>query len=93
MTERNSETNDSRDFIGLVLARKQDEKIYLLRTGCEPIVLTLVEIRENKARLGIKAPKDYLIMREEILRDKYPKIYSQIRQGGLVTKSMIDYLM
>ena len=77
----------------IYLSRKQDEKIYLLRAGSEPIVLTLVEIKGDNARLGIKASENYIIMREEVIRYKYPKIYAQINQGGLVTKAMLDPLV
>lgn len=50
----------------LVLARKLNEKIRIN----DDIVLTVVEFRNGVVRLGIDAPKDIKIYREEI----YPGI-------------------
>lgn len=46
----------------LVLSRKKDEKI---RIGDE-VTITVIEIRGDKVRLGIEAPKDVVVHREEI---------------------------
>lgn len=46
----------------LVLSRKKNEKIVI----DENIVITVVEIRGDKVRLGIEAPKDVPIHRSEI---------------------------
>lgn len=46
----------------LVLSRKKDEKI---RIG-DNITLMVVEIRGDKVRLGIDAPKEVSVHREEI---------------------------
>ena len=48
----------------LVLSRKRDEKIVIADT----IVITVVEIRGDKVRLGIEAPKDVPVHREEVYR-------------------------
>jgi carbon storage regulator len=48
----------------LVLARKTDEKI---KIG-DNIELTVVEIRGDKVRIGIDAPKEIPVHREEIYR-------------------------
>lgn len=48
----------------LVLSRKKGEKI---RIG-ENIELTIVDIRGDKIRLGIDAPRDIPVHREEIAR-------------------------
>jgi carbon storage regulator len=45
-----------------VLSRKESEKIQI---GGD-IVLTVVEIRGNKVRLGIQAPKHVAVDREEV---------------------------
>ena len=46
----------------LVLSRKPDERI---RIG-DNIIITLVEIRSDKVRIGIEAPPDMPVHREEI---------------------------
>lgn len=46
----------------LVLSRKESEKIKL---GDE-IVLTIVRVTGDRVRLGIQAPPDMLILREEL---------------------------
>lgn len=46
----------------LVLSRRETER---LRLG-ESIVLTIVRVSGDKVRLGIEAPADLLILREEL---------------------------
>lgn len=46
----------------LVLSRKQDEKIII----GDSITLMVVSIQGDKVRLGIEAPKDVSIHREEV---------------------------
>lgn len=52
----------------LVLTRKQHESITLtdIRTGDE-IVVTLCRNGRNAVRIGIEAPRDYQIVRTELL--------------------------
>lgn len=47
----------------LVLSRKEHEKIII---GEGLITLTIVEIRGDKVRLGIEAPKDFSVHRNEV---------------------------
>jgi carbon storage regulator len=47
----------------LVLTRKRDEKIYI----GDDIVITVVEVREGKVRLGIEGPRNVEVMRDELL--------------------------
>ena len=47
----------------LVLSRKRDERIVI----GDNIVITVVEVRGDKVRLGIEAPSDIPVHREEIL--------------------------
>ena len=47
----------------LVLSREKNQKIYLGNN----IVIEVVEIRAGKCRLGIVAPKDIPVLREEVL--------------------------
>ncbi|MCA9063449.1 MAG: carbon storage regulator CsrA [Planctomycetaceae bacterium] len=46
----------------LVLSRKKDEKIVI----GDSIVLMVIEIRGDKVRLGIEAPRDVSVHREEV---------------------------
>lgn len=59
----------------LVLSRKKNESIVIN----SDIVITVVEIRGDKIRLGIVAPKDVPVHREEV--------YEAIRQSGNDRKS------
>lgn len=47
----------------LVLSRHRDEKIYI---GGHTVVITVVEIRGDKVRLGIEADPDITVHRGEI---------------------------
>lgn len=51
-----------RDIDMLVLSRKKDEKIVI----GDSITLMVIEIRGDKVRLGIDAPRDVTVHREEI---------------------------
>lgn len=57
----------------LVLSRKQDEKIII----GDSITLMVVSIQGDKVRLGIDAPRDVSIHREEI----YKTINSENQQA------------
>lgn len=46
----------------LVLSRQRDESIII----GDNIVITIVDIRGDKVRLGIQAPKDITVHRQEI---------------------------
>lgn len=46
----------------LVLTRRKDERIVI----GENVFLTVVEIRNDKVRLGIHAPEDVSVHREEV---------------------------
>jgi len=46
----------------LVLSRKKDEKIVI----GDSITLMVIEIRGDKVRLGIEAPRDVSVHREEV---------------------------
>jgi carbon storage regulator len=47
----------------LVLSRKLGEKIYI----GENVIITVVDIDRGKIRLGIEAPRDVPIYRQELL--------------------------
>jgi len=63
----------------LVLSRKSNESIVINNN----IKVTVVEIRGDKVRLGIEAPKNIPVHREEI----YNQINGQPNPGGAVTPS------
>jgi carbon storage regulator len=52
-----------RGFLMLVLSRKLGEKIYI----GDHICITVVDIDRGKIRLGIEAPRDVPIYRQELL--------------------------
>jgi carbon storage regulator len=55
----------------LVLSRKKNESIVI----DDRVVITVVEIRGDKVRLGIEAPREVAIHRQEI--------YESLRRAGL----------
>lgn len=65
----------------LVLTRKQNEKI---RIG-KDIVLNIVSISENNIKLGIEAPKNVKIFREEI----YQSIKEHAKQATVNRKNVL----
>jgi carbon storage regulator len=52
----------------LVLSRKLGEKIYINNNIC----ITVVDIDRGKIRLGIEAPRDIPIFRQELLPAQNP---------------------
>lgn len=50
----------------LVLSRHKDETIIVAPEGHEPIEVTVVEIRGDKVRLGVEAPREVPVHRREI---------------------------
>jgi carbon storage regulator len=61
----------------LVLSRKKDESIIIN----DHIRVTIVEIRGDKVRLGIDAPKEVSVHRREV----YEAIQNQARRDGATT--------
>lgn len=53
----------------LVLARKIGQKLILDTKEGVRIEITLVSLAYDKARIGIEAPRDVRVMREELLED------------------------
>jgi carbon storage regulator len=66
----------------LVLSRKKNESIVIN----SDIVITVVEIRGDKVRLGIDAPKDVPVHREEV----YEAIRGAKAQPTAVVKADAD---
>ncbi|MBI5408127.1 MAG: carbon storage regulator CsrA [Nitrospirae bacterium] len=61
----------------LVLTRKSNESIKL----GDDITITVVEVKGNSVRLGIKAPANLRIYREEL--------YEKIRQENLLSSNLL----
>jgi carbon storage regulator len=63
----------------LVLSRKRDERIVI----GDNVVVTVVDVRGNKVRLGIDAPSDVPVHRQEVFdamrRDKPPATAEQAK--------------
>ncbi|MFO0965708.1 MAG: carbon storage regulator [Gemmataceae bacterium] len=58
----------------LVLSRKLGEKIYINDNIC----ITIVDIDRGKIRLGIEAPRDVPIYRQELLADAPVVVEKQV---------------
>jgi carbon storage regulator len=58
----------------LVLSRQRDESIVI----GDKVVVTIVDIRGDKVRLGIEAPHDVAVHRQEV----YEAIQRENREGG-----------
>jgi carbon storage regulator len=65
----------------LVLSRKKDESIIIN----DHIRVTIVEIRGDKVRLGIDAPKDVTVHRREV----YEAIQNQLKAHGEEPSSVV----
>jgi len=66
----------------LVLTRKKDEKIVI----GDSITLMVIEIRGDKVRLGIDAPRDISVHREEV----YEAIKKDAEQKKADPKQLTD---
>ena len=62
----------------LVLSRKLGEKIFIGDNIC----ITVVDIDRGKIRLGIEAPRDVSIYRQELLPDKPEDSHGVVQAQG-----------
>lgn len=62
----------------LILSRKLGEHIYI-GDGPRRIVITVVDLDQGKVRIGIRAPKDVLILRSELVKLPEPQCRPVIR--------------
>jgi carbon storage regulator len=53
----------------LILSRKEAEKVYL----GNDIVLTIIRVAGDKVRIGIEAPSDVRVLRNELQKHDEPK--------------------
>lgn len=63
----------------LVLSRKKDESIVIR----DDIVITVVEVRGDKVRLGIEAPKEVPVHRREV--------YEKIKESERLDKAQDEH--
>jgi carbon storage regulator len=54
----------------LVLSRKRGERIVIPQCG---LTVTVVSVQGNRVRLGIAAPADVAVYREELRLTRHPK--------------------
>jgi len=54
----------------LVLTRKVDESLTLTLPDGSVIVITLTEVRGDKVRIGIDAPRDVTVLRSELIGER-----------------------
>jgi len=66
----------------LVLTRKRDESIII----GDDIKVTIVEVRGDQVKIGIKAPRSISVHREEI----YQEIQDENRRAALQADAMVD---
>ena len=62
----------------LVLSRKESQRV---RLG-ESIVLTIVRVSGDRVRLGIEAPDDIVILREELDQTECEELFSQQKSAA-----------
>ena len=51
----------------LILARRPDEKITIYTPDGDYIQILITEARQGLVRLGIEAPPDYVVLRDELI--------------------------
>ncbi len=64
----------------LVLSRKESERI---RVG-DSIVVTVVRLTKDRVRLGIEAPDDVLVLRDELEKEDEPIAMPQARTRSVM---------
>ena len=72
----------------LVLSRKKEERIVIN----DNIVITVVEIRDDRVRIGIEAPKDVQVHRHEIYNAIHGKdaVTGEPRMIGGIPTQMVE---
>ncbi len=64
----------------LILTRKPNETFFINTPNGDQISVTLLSFRGNQARIGINAPIEYNIVREELLAK--PKFIKEHEESG-----------
>jgi carbon storage regulator len=65
----------------LVLSRKQSQRIKL----GDSIVITVVRVAGDKVRLGIDAPRDMLVLRDELEPHEAPRAANEVHTSALAS--------
>ena len=73
----------------LVLSRKMNESIII---GDNKIVITVVDIRGDNVRIGIVAPKEITVHREEVFR-AIKKQEEEIKASENSASNLLAFLM
>jgi len=66
----------SQEYVMLVLSRQRDQSIII----GDNVVITVVDVRGDKVKLGIEAPKEIPVHRQEV----YEAIQRENRQAALL---------
>jgi carbon storage regulator len=72
----------------LVISRKIDESI-VIEAGNDKIEITVLETSKDRVKLGVAAPREVKIMRNELLLAKS----SNVEASKAVSKNVLDELM
>lgn len=64
----------------LVLTRKSEEKIVIGKHEQDQIVITILKIQGGKVSLGIKANKEWEILRQELIEPRQKEAAAPIRE-------------
>ena len=67
----------------LVITRKKEESILI----GEHIKITILSIEGNRVKVGFKAPKDTVILREELIK----AVKEQNQLSGTISQTEIDF--
>ena len=70
----------------LVLSRKESERVKL----GDSIVLTIVRVSGDRVRLGIEAPENMVILREELDESKVKSVLPNVVTADEVTPKEAD---
>jgi len=67
----------------LILTRRIGESLVIDNpvSGGEPITVTVLGVKGNQIRIGIDAPKDITILREELISDVHNLNTGEARQS------------
>ena len=52
----------------LVLSRRRNEKLVIVTPKGEELVVCVIDVRGDRVKLGVEAPADHAIHREEIMQ-------------------------
>lgn len=65
----------------LILSRRKDEAL-IIGDETRKVTVTILDVKGKQVRIGIEAPSDVAVHREEI--------YDRIRENGPITKKAVS---